>query len=728
VTAVHAERRLTAVMAADVVGYTRLMGRDEDGTLARLKAHRKELFEPLVAEYHGRTVKLMGDGALCEFASIVDAVRCAVLSQRGLDERERTVAEADRIRLRIGINLGDVIFDDGDIYGDGVNIAARLQQLAGPGGVLVSGTAYDHLQGKLDLPLDPIGEQRVKNVERPVRAYRVRLGGAPKHSWARPRWRRLALAAAGVVTVLGALGSWWLTSGQPSLPAKPSLAVLPFVNVSGGPADDHYADGVTDDLITDLAKLSGLSVIAHNSVFRYKDQPVAVTDVARDLGVRYAVEGSLRRSGDEMRINVQLVDATTGANLWSERYERSTADVFSIEEEMVGHIATALGVALTPTEQARLARPPTSNLEAYDFFLRAERIARRGHRPSLGEALDLYERATELDPTFANAFAAQAALASYIWRTNYDTVLPGPVARKEAYAKASRALELNPELSLPYTVLSSLQLVGREHEDAIASARRAVVLAPSDAAAHAALGLALTFDGRYAEAAEAIDTSLRLNPTPPTSDAITSGLAFSLNGNHARAIEVLERARAAAPGVEEIRVGLAIAYARAGRLEDAHSAAAEAVRIDPTVCVQLYQVSYAHFRERSELVRILDTLRQAGLPEWPFGFRADELERIDGAEISHLTFGRTWRGQTALGEPALMQFATDGKTAFRTPTHIETGTAFIDHDLLCEQSEAELLGRPRCGPVYRSRERAGEDAFAYTYVNALKVFRFDPLE
>ena len=217
--------------------------------------------------------------------------------------------------------------------------------------------------------------------------------------------------------MLGALGSWWLTSGQPSLPAKPSLAVLPFANVSGAPADDYYADGVTDDLITDLAKLSGLSVIARNSVFRYKDQPVAVADVARDLGVRYAVEGSLRRSGDEMRINVQLVDATTGANLWAERYERSTADVFSIEEEMVGHIATALGRGAHANGASPAGATADENLEAYDYFLRAERIARSGYRPSLGEALDLYERATELDPTFANAFAAHAALAAYVWRT-----------------------------------------------------------------------------------------------------------------------------------------------------------------------------------------------------------------------------------------------------------------------------------------------------------------------
>jgi TolB-like protein len=506
------------------------------------------------------------------------------------------------------------------------------------------------------------------------------------------------------------------------------LAVLPFVNISGALADEYYADGVTDDLITDLAKLSGLSVIARNTAFRYKSQPVAVADVARDLGVRYAVEGSLRRAGDEMRINVQLVDATTGANLWAERYERSTADVFSIEEEMVGHIAAAMGVALTPTERARLSRPPTRNLEAYDYFLRAERIARSGYRPDLRRALDLYERATELDPTFANAFAAQAALAAYVWRYNYDIVLPGPVARKEAYAKASRALELNPDLSLPYTVLSSLQLVGREYEDAIASARRAVALAPGDATAYAALGLALTFDGQYAEAAQAVDTSLRLDPTPPTSDAITSGLAFSLNGDHARAIDVLERARAAAPGVEDVSGALAIAYARAGHLEDARGAAAETVRLDPTASVQLYQIYYPFVRERSDLVGLLDALHKAGMPEWPFGFRADGLEPVDGAEIARLAFGRTWQGRTAEGEPALMQFGTDGRSAFRTPTHIETGTAFIDHDLLCEQSEAELLGRPRCGPVYRSRERAGEDAFAYTYVNALKVFRFDPLE
>jgi adenylate cyclase len=298
VAAPHADRRLTAVLAADVVGFARLMERDEDGTLARLKAHRKELAEPLIAEHRGRTVKLMGDGALCEFASVVDAARCAVLIQQGMVEREGSFPESERIRFRIGINLGDVIHeDDGDLYGDGVNVAARLEQLAEPGGVVVSGTAYDHLQGKLDLPLDFMGEQHVKNIDRPVRAYRVRLSGTPFHRLpiARRLWK---LAAAGLLTLLCLVGGWWLWARPTSIAQKPSIAVLPFVNLSDKASDEYLADGITGDLITDLAQLSGLVVIARNTVFSYKGQASAVPDVGLELGVKYVVEGSVRRTGE----------------------------------------------------------------------------------------------------------------------------------------------------------------------------------------------------------------------------------------------------------------------------------------------------------------------------------------------------------------------------------------------------------------------------------------------
>jgi TolB-like protein/class 3 adenylate cyclase/Tfp pilus assembly protein PilF len=572
-TTTPAERRLTAVMAADVVGYTRLMERDEDGTLTRLKAHRRELFEPLVAQHRGRTVKLMGDGALCEFASVVDAVRCAVLSQRGLDERERTIPEADRIRLRIGINLGDVIHDDdGDLYGDGVNVASRLEQLAEPGGVVVSGTAFDHLQGKLSLPLDFMGEQHVRHLERPVRAYRVRLNGRPaqRPPHARRRWM---IAAAAVVVLLCTAGGWWLWSRPTTFPDRPWIAVLPFVNLSDQASDELLADGITDDLITDLAQLSGLTVIARNTVFSYKDRTVVVPDVGRALGVSHLVEGSVKRVGDRLRINAQLVDAITGASLWADRFDRSPGDIFAVENEVIRQVIDVLSVRLSPSEQARLDRLPTSNLEAYDSFLRAERAARSGFRPELRNALALYTKATELDPGFAEAFAAHARTAAYVWAKDYDENVPAPVARQQAFAMASHALRLDPDAPLPYAVLAVLQVGDRQYDEAIASAQQAVGLGPGNADAHAALGLVLTFAGAHAKSVRAVDEAIRLDPTPATGDSINAGLAYSLDGRHERAIEVMERARAAGPRVELVHLVLAVAYSRGGRIDDARAAA-----------------------------------------------------------------------------------------------------------------------------------------------------------
>jgi adenylate cyclase len=726
VAASQADRRLTAVLAADVVGYSGLMERDEDRTVARLKAHRAEFIEPLIVEHHGRVVDWIGDGMLCEFASVVDAVRCAIHFQQGMILRERDVEEADRIRFRIGINLGDIIHEaNGALFGDAVNVAARLEQLAEPGGVLVSGTAYDHLQGKVGLPLEFLGEQRVKNIERPVRAYRVILGGPAPRARLRPsiqrRWR---LAVAPIAALAGIASGWVMRLPDHPDVARSTIAVLPFANVSGAATDDYLADGITDDLITDLAQLSGLTVIGRHAAFTYKDRPIALREVARELGVRYALEGSVRRAGEQLRVNVQLTDATTGTHLWANRFERHPDDVLEVQDEVIRHVVATLAVNLTPAEQARLARPPTQNLEAYDYYLRAERAAHSSFRPDLGEALTLYEQATKLDPAFADAYAAYARTAAYIWRQNWDDILPGPVARKQALEAASRALQLNPTAPLPYAVLAVLQVVGRQYEDAIASARQAVALAPGDAQAHAALGLVLAFSGEHAEAAAAVERSLRMDPVPPTSDAIVAGLALSLNGNHNRAIEVLERARTAAPLVDEVHAALAVAYAGAGRLDDARAATEATLRLGPILNVELYRIVYAHFRDGRDLERILDALRQAGLPEWPYGFRGDEAARLDGGEIAHLAFGHTWQGQAGNGGPALLQFTADGQAAYREQAQIELGVAFVKDDMLCERSETVLSGRTRCGPVYRRPPQSQATDTSYTYVNAFKLFHF----
>ena len=718
------------------------MQRDEQGTLDRLKAHRKELVEPLVTEHGGRVVKLMGDGILCEFPSAVHAVACAVAIQRGMAEREKDVPEAERIRFRIGINVGDVVHEGGDILGDGVNVAARLEALAEPGGVLLARNVHNQVKDKLAFRFEPTGRHRVKNIAEPVEVWRVAPGEvAVRAAGRRSRRLRPVYAAAAALAFLlllvaGAAGWWWYDlrgpdeAGAPPLAGKPSVAVLPFANLGGEAEDAYFADGMTDDLITDLAKVSGLVVIARNSVFAYKGRPVAAQEVARELGVRYVVEGSVRRAGGQVRINAQLVDAATGGHLWADRFDRSAADVFAVQDEVIGRIVAALAVELTPAEQVRLARPPTRNLEAYDYFLRAEQAAKSGYRPLLREALSLYERATALDPAFADAFAAHARTAAYVWRNDFSNPLPGPVARKTAYETAGRALELDPQAPLPYAVLAVLQVVDRRYEEALASAGRAVELGPGDAEAHAALGLVLTFAGDHAEAVAAVERSLRLDPNPPTGDRVTAALAFTLHGDHARAIELLERGRALAPMVDDIpyHLALAVAYVRAGRLEDARAAVANALRLSPNVSVEFQRLLYAHFRNDRDLALVLDALREAGVPRWPHGFHGDERERLTGEEISRLAPGRTWQGRTGEGDPAFLQIGSDGRTALRTPTQMMVGTAFVEGDLLCERSESVALGRARCGPVYRHPRGPGEDGPGYTYVNAEKVFHFSPVE
>ena len=400
------ERRLAAILAADVVGYSRLMAADEEGTLAGLRGLRAELMDPTIAKHHGRIVKLMGDGALVEFASVVDAVRCAVEIQRAMAGRAVDLPEDQRIRFRIGVNLGDVIIAGDDIYGDGVNIAARLEGLAEPGGIVISGTAFDHAK-KTEAGFRYIGRQQVKNIPEAVRAYRIMLDPATagtvigEEQERSPRRRWLTAAAVLVVILAGGGVVAWLkpwqhppeTSDSLELPEKPSIAVLPFENVGDDAQQGYFADGLTDDLITELSKISGLLTIARNSVFNYKDKALDIRQVAKELGVRYVLQGSVRRAGEQLRINAQLIDGTTGSHVWAERYDRKYADIFALQDEVIGQIIKALSVQLTETEQSQVARLPTESLEAYDYYLRAEQLAYRADEVSTADALAYYDKA-----------------------------------------------------------------------------------------------------------------------------------------------------------------------------------------------------------------------------------------------------------------------------------------------------------------------------------------------
>ena len=423
-TAEHVERKLAAILSADVVGYSRLMGSDETGTLAALNTHRAELIDPKITEHHGRIVKTTGDGLLVEYASVVDAVRCAVEVQRGMAERNAEIPETSRIAFRIGINLGDVIVENDDIFGDGVNVAARLQELADPGGIIISRSTRDQVRDKLDLTLEDLGEQEVKNIARPVRTFRIAIDGVRRPVSKRampsmlPRWAVvgsiiLLVLAGGLVFALQRI---WTPDVQPvsmermayPLPDKPSIAVLPFDNLSGDSSQDHIPDGITEDIITTLSQVSDLFVIARNSTFVYKGKPVKIQQVAEELGVRYVLEGSFRRSGETVRITAQLIDALNGSHLWAERYDRTMSDLFELQDEITGQIVAALRIRLTEGEQIRVHRLHTRNPEAWTLLNKGFEHFYRFNGSDMARARDWFEMAIEADREYALAYAMLA--------------------------------------------------------------------------------------------------------------------------------------------------------------------------------------------------------------------------------------------------------------------------------------------------------------------------------
>ena len=579
------ERRLAAIFAADIAGYSRLVGADEEGTVARLQSHRRELIEPKIAEHQGRLVKTTGDGVLVEFASPVRALRCAIDVQHGMAKRNADIPEGKRIEFRIGINLGDVVVEeDGDIFGDGVNVAARLENIAEPGTVFISRTVRDFVTDAAELALEDLGERELKNIVRPVQVFRI---APPTH----------VLAAA--------------QAPAPAVPQKPSIAVLPFTNMSGEAEQEYFSDGMTEDLITDLSKVSALFVIARNSSFAYKGRAVKVQEIGRDLGVRFVLEGSIRKSGNRVRIAAQLIDAESGGHLWAERFDRDLTDIFATQDEVVEKIVRALAVTLTHGEEKRLRRRGTENVAAYEAVLRARELLGGATRETVAQARAMYRRAIELDPTYAVPHAGLAAtgVSNYVsdWADDPDAELD------QAERWARRALELDDSEPFAHMALGHVMLWRRDHDGALAEFRSMIALDPNFAQGYAATGLALMYAGRAAEALEPFALAMRLDPHYPSIVLHYVAQAnFSL-GNYGTAAKQLTKRIARTPGTDSSRMMLAACYGHLGRAEEARAIWAALMKVNPEFSLAQRE-RVLPYKDPRDFARIAEGLAKAGLP------------------------------------------------------------------------------------------------------------------
>jgi adenylate cyclase len=625
------KRKLSAILSADVAGYSRLMGEDEAATVKTLETYRRVISD-LIQQHRGRVVDSPGDNILAEFASVVDAVQGAVAVQKEIQARNLELPETRRMQFRIGINLGDVIEEEDRLYGDGVNIAARLESLADPGGICVSKTAFDHIETKLPLGYEYLGEQTVKNIAKPVCAYKVQMDPRvtvkakakvePKKG---ARRRPMIIALVVVLLMTAGAAALWRFAFPPAkpnvekaskqqmafpLPDKPSIAVLPFNNLSGDPAQEYFSDGITEEIITALSKVPKFLVIARNSTFTYKGKPVKVQQVGQELGVRYVLEGSVQKAGDKIRINAQLIDAHTGNHLWAERYDRNLKDLFAVQDEITKKIITAMQVKLTEGEQAQAAARSTNNLEAYLKYLQARELINRGNPQSNAMAKQLAEEAIALDPRYSSAYYVLARAAIYY--AFQETGKSRQDSLEKSIELLQKAITLDATNAEAHSLLGWIFSMTRQYDKAIAEGEKAVALDPNSADAHMYFGKILTFAGRYKESIPELQTAIRLNPIPPNIYLYSLGISYILTRQYDEAITWCEKAVRREPNSQWPRLFLAAAYSRAGRDEKARLEVAEVLRINPKFSLEKFAqgVTYKN-QEDQEL--LISALRQAGL-------------------------------------------------------------------------------------------------------------------
>jgi adenylate cyclase len=609
---------------------------DDEAMTVHTITNYREMITSLVQQRGGRVVDAPGDNILVEFPSVVDAVKCGVEIQQNLNTKNAQLPENRRMAFRIGINLGDVIEQEGSLYGDGVNIAARLEALADPGGIFISGTVYEHTKNKLELQSEYKGEHTVKNIAHPIKVYRVLLEPSEmaeghkgkKFTSHRLRW---VLLAFGAVLIVGfgaySILNFFLHPSSSVLnvseqtqeikpPDKPSVAVLPFDNMSADPEQEYFSDGLTEDLITDLSKVSGLFVIARNSAFVYKGKAVNIQDVGQELGVRYVLEGSVRKADDTVRITAQLIDASTGGHLWAERYDRDLKDIFSLQDEVVEKIVTALAVTLTEDEQARLKETQTGNLEAYDYAQRGWWYYHQFTKETNEEAQRMFEQAIVLDDQYANAYAGLGFTYYEIWAQLWS---PDPKSLDRAYEMATKSLALDDANPTAYTLLSHVYLWRRQHELAITAQERAIALEPNNSLYYRDLAEILIFAGKPDEAIPLVEKAMLLDPHYPVTFPYTLGFAYAMLGyttssseNYEKAIEAQKEALSINPNYLASHLILASVYSNVDRNELSRDHLAQALAINPQISLQALRERLP-FKDQAMLEDIFDSLHKAGL-------------------------------------------------------------------------------------------------------------------
>lgn len=582
------ERRLAAIMAADVAGYSRLIRADEDGTLAALKSLRSDLIGPKIAEHHGRVVKLMGDGLLAEFASVVEAVRAAAEMQQALAERNAVVPKEKRIEFRIGVNLGDVVIDGDDIYGDGVNIAARLQEMAEPGGVCLSAAVYDQVRDRTELPFEDLGEQRLKNIDRPV------------HVW---RWvGEPATSVPGVHQF------------KTPLPDRPSIVVLPFNNISRDPDQEYFSDGITEDIITDLSKVSGLFVIARNSAFVYKDKRFSVPHVCREVGVKFALEGSIRKAGNRVRVTAQLIDGETGGHLWAERYDRELTDIFEVQDDITQQIVAALKVTLTEAEKARIVDGGTKDVGAHDSFLRGRELifGVKRDRETFNESVACFQRAIEIDPNYAAPYAGLGMAYVLDYQNRWSGAPETSLDKAERFA--SEAIARDDKDPFAHYVAALVAFCQKNYERWAHEADRSLSLNPNYAPALNLRGLVHLYTGEPAKAIPYTERAMRLDPAFRHQYVHFLGTAHFVAGDYETAAALFRDRIALNPTTDLSRAFLSSALGHLGKLDEAREVWRELKGINPRYS-PVEHIGRLPFRDPTDAEKFIVGLRKAGLAE-----------------------------------------------------------------------------------------------------------------